>query len=252
MSAGPADPFDNPFAAPRSDLTPEVAGVAAGGLAAAVAGDTGWSIGAVLEEAWRLTRGFKGTFWLAALAMVGVNFLVNFLLEVIARSTQQPLLVAAGSLAATVFLIWPLQAGVLMLGVNRAAGLPVRTAMVGDYLGRWLKIAGLLLLQILLVGIGFLLFILPGIYLGVSYVLAQPLLLDRDLGVWQALETSRKATWHCWLRMFGLLAALAGLGFAAVLTLGIGLIWLGPLAVLVLGVVYRRMFGVADDAAAPR
>lgn len=247
--SGTNEPFDNPFAAPRSDLTPEVTRGAAGGLAAALSGDTGWTIGAVFEEAWRLTRGFKGTFWLAALALVGVNFLVNLLLEAIARSTDQPLLVALGSLASTVFLLWPLQAGILMLGVNRAAGRPVRTAMVGDHLGQWLRIAGLLLLQMILVFIGFLLLVLPGIYLGVSYVLAQPLLLDRNLGIWQALETSRKATGHCWLRMFGLLAALAGLGFAALLTLGIGVIWLAPLAVLVLGVVYRRMFGVADGAA---
>ena len=91
---------------------------------------------------------------------------------------------------------------------------------------------------------GFVLLVLPGIYLAVAYSLALPLLVEKEMGIWQALEISRRAVTHCWLRCWGLmlvatLVAIIGGGF----TFGIGLIWFMPLAALSFGVLYRNVFG---------
>ena len=101
-----------------------------------------------------------------------------------------------------------------------------------------------MLLQTLLVVMGIILFVLPGIYLAVAFSLALPLLVEKEMGIWQALETSRKAMTHCWFRCWGLMVVatlVATIGGA--FTFGIGLIWFMPLAALSFGVLYRNVFG---------
>ncbi|MEZ4291022.1 MAG: hypothetical protein R3E53_11035 [Myxococcota bacterium] len=74
------------------------------------------------------------------------------------------------------------------------------------------------------------LLIVPGVYLAIAYQMAMPLVIERGLGLWDALETSRKAITHCWFRyLLVLLVAVAGLG-AELLDrpFGIGAIWALP------------------------
>jgi len=140
----------------------------------------------------------------------------------------------------------PITAGLLLFAIKRAVG--DRSASFNEilsYYDRFLPIAGLTILQSLLIGLGFLFFILPGIYLALAYGLAMPLLVEKRMGVWEALETSRKALTHCWFRIFGFwLMAAIGAAIGIVLTLGIGLIWIMPLIFLCVGVMYRNIFGV--------
>ena len=57
---------------------------------------------------------------------------------------------------------------------------------------RALPILLLAIVSGLLIGIATLCFILPGIYLAIAYMFALPLLLDKNLDFWPAMETSRK------------------------------------------------------------
>ncbi|UZQ54620.1 hypothetical protein OOK60_00650 [Trichothermofontia sichuanensis B231] len=78
--------------------------------------------------------------------------------------------------------------------------------------------------------IGTIFCVIPGIYLGVAYLLTIPLILDRNMGFWEAMETSRKVVtknWFSWfvfgLLMFainlgGLIACIVGLFFTIPLT----------------------------------
>jgi len=99
----------------------------------------------------------------------------------------------------------------------------------------------------LLIMLGFVLLILPGIYLSFAYGMAFPLLIDKKMGIWEAMETSRKAISKCWFRYFGLIIVLLLIAVAATIPLGIGLIWALPLASMVIGVLYVKMFGFEDD-----
>ena len=77
---------------------------------------------------------------------------------------------------------------------------------------------------------------------------AAPLMVEKNMGIWEAMETSRKAITHCWFRYFGL-ALLSGLVmFGGALALGIGLIWTMPMAMLMFASVYHEMFGFEGDA----
>jgi hypothetical protein len=64
------------------------------------------------------------------------------------------------------------------------------------------------------------------------------------MGVWDALETSRRIITRCWWQLFGLYLVMlvGGLAFCLV-TFFIGAIWFAPMAVLCLGVIYRDLVG---------
>ena len=52
---------------------------------------------------------------------------------------------------------------------------------------------------------GFILLIIPGIYLAVAYMFAWLLIMDKQLDFWTALEVSRRVISAQWWRMFGLI-----------------------------------------------
>ena len=60
------------------------------------------------------------------------------------------------------------------------------------------------LLSLLLIQIGTLACVLPGIYLLIAWVFSLPLVADRGLAFWDALETSRRAATRHWFKIFGL------------------------------------------------
>jgi hypothetical protein len=250
-----SNPFrdpSNPYAAPESSLAPDmsVAGISGGSLEATLAGQTQWTIGEVLNDAWQLTNGFKGTFWLTALAMMGVGAAQGVVGAVATRLTGTPLGEMVVSFAFNVALVWPLQVGLVMLGVRRAAGAETKASMMGAYMDQIPRITGLMILQFLLVALGLVLLVIPGIYLAVSYVLAIPLMLDRRMGIWEALETSRKVIGTCWFKTFGLLLTFIPITLLVIVTLGIGIIWIAPMLMLIIGVLYQRLVGYAGGEAA--
>ena len=223
-----------------------------GSIEAALAGNYELRIGEILGEAWRLVKGSKGAIIGGAALMyaiaIGASILGTIVQQLGDHSGGAILLAFLIQMSGSL-LTYPLVAGVLLYAIRRAAGNPAASFsdITGCYRRPW-PIIGLNLLGGVFILLGFLLLILPGIYLSVAYFLAAPLLVERELGVWESLETSRKALTHKWFHMFGL-ALVTGLIvlFGALLTLGIGLIWLIPFAFLVYGVAYRNIFGVRED-----
>ena len=77
---------------------------------------------------------------------------------------------------------------------------------------------------------------------------AVPLMLEKNLSIIDAFEASRKAVTHHWFKLFGLLFVMGLILFLSMLPLGIGLIWTMPMMMAVIGVLYRRMFGISEQA----
>jgi len=67
----PNDPL-NPFEPPKAALEVALPVGTAGSLEDAVAGRYDFTIGEVMSEAWGLVKGFKASFWGAALLIYGV------------------------------------------------------------------------------------------------------------------------------------------------------------------------------------
>ena len=159
------------------------------------------------------------------------------------------LAVATAVLAQVVQLVVtaPLMAGLFMLGIKRAAGQPVTASMLLNYFPKTLPLFLTYLLMIVLVVIGFVLLVIPGIYLVIAYALALPLLVDKNLGIWESLETSRKGITRCWFRFFGFGIISFVIVLISAIPLGIGLIWTLPWLYAAMGIVYRDVFGVSSN-----
>lgn len=92
---------------------------------------------------------------------------------------------------------------------------------------------------------GVVLCILPGIYLTVGYLFALPLVIDKRMEFWTAMEVSRQVVHRHWWIMFGyailalLVLVLGGLAC------GVGLVVAVPLAMAGLMYIYEDLFGSA-------
>ena len=206
------------------------------------------SIGAILREAWEKTSGAKGTINLALLIFFAVFVGIGVALFALVPGGDPPSWrVQLAQQILTALVGAPLTAGLYWIGIQRAVGAPIRAGMI---FGQFDKLIPLFLLQIaltLLTMVGFMLLILPGIYLAVAYMLAIPLAAARNLGPWQALETSRRAVGRHWFAAAGLLLALMALNLLGLLALGIGIVWTGPMSIIAYGIFFRTLFGGASN-----
>ena len=224
---------------------------------------TDFTLGEALNEAWQYTKGAKGSIW----AAIGMMYLVMLILGLGLAFMQAALGVDPASAVG----IWAkigvqslvgaistlFTAGLMYIGVRRAAEKNFSWDMVFVGFPMALKLLIASILMTLLVISGFVLLILPGIYLAIGYTMTLPLMIDRQLDPWQAMEISRKAIHKVWWKVSGLFFVMGliycvsaiplGIGlkwtFFAI-PLGIGLIWTAPMSIILVGVVYRYLFGV--------
>jgi uncharacterized membrane protein len=194
---------------------------------------------------WRIQIAAFWLFLVSFSAYLALNLLPSFLIEAKPNSMLMVLLAIAAQFA-NIAIITPITTGFMLMGVNRAAGSGIDSGFLWSYFPQ----TGKLFLGYLLMGLGFMLLIIPGIYLSVAYVFAMPLIADKKMGVWQALETSRKTISKHWFSYAGLILMLSLVNLLGVISLGIGLIWTIPWSINSLGVAYRDAFGFTASESA--
>jgi len=259
-----------------------VGGSAAGGtLQDGIEGNYDFSISDVLKEAWQKTDGIKGTFLAAVfvfvLIVVGIELIFSLvdyamkfamisILEGMYSSLEEipPSKIEIANLIVGIkniimsLLLWIVTAivslvimvGIMMIGVYRSVDMPVRFSIVFDYFKYTIPLIIAAILMYMMMTIGLILLIIPGIYLMVAYGLTYLLIVDKNLDSWEAMEASRKAITHHWFKVFFTYFIMNFIiTISSVLTLGIALIWTAPMMVNVTGILYRIMFGV--EAARP-
>lgn len=199
-----------------------------------------FDVGRILRQAWELTAGVKGQIWGGLLVTYGVTMLLaGILIGLVALLGLNPeglvgtLFDLANSAFSAIF-----TAGLMLMGVHRVLGEPVVWTDVFAGFPKAGQLVVAALLQMILVGIGLMLLVLPGIYLMVGYMMTFPLMLRQGLAPWQAMETSRKAIHRVWWKMFGLSVLMMLICAISAIPFGIGLIWTLPLAVVLSGVIY--------------
>jgi hypothetical protein len=242
----------NPYAAPQSEL--DVAPQAVGGPASlenAVAGRYDFGIGEVMSEAWRLTKGFKGSFWAAGAVIFIIQIVAQKIVGTVFKTNTIWVNAILNGLVGVCMV--PLSVGLQMMCIRRALGQPYSFATAFGYLpkARTLLVGALLVLVCTYVGLALL--VIPGVYLGLAYMMTSPLIAEHNLPAWGAMETSRRALTHKWFRIFGLVMLVGLIVLVSAVGLLIPLIWTVPFGFLTLAVLYRRVFhsGAAVPAAAP-
>ena len=242
----------NPYQAPGADVRMPEAPDPGGSIEATIAGHGQLAIGDTMGEAWERTKGSKtiifGGFLVTYLVLLPLQYVAGLVLPLEqAGGVFNVANFAAAWLVnlAITFLGYPMFAGVFLAGARHAAGLPIRFSELFSQYQRLPTFMLVSMLQILLITLGFALLVLPGIYLSVAYMLAFPLIADRGMGAWEAMETSRKLVTKHWFTVFGLLLLVGVLtGLSALLFL-VPLVWTLPWTVLCMGIVYRNLAGIA-------
>jgi hypothetical protein len=107
-----------------------------------------------------------------------------------------------------------------------------------------------LLLQIvsgILIVVGIVLLVIPGIYLAVAYSFAMCIMITYQQGFWESMEISRKVITKVWGQMFLLLLAILGINLLGGLLCGLGLIYTFPYSMCILYAAFRDVFKPGNE-----
>lgn len=240
------------YATPEADLSQEgLADRYGGNIDDAISGNFEVKMLETLGEAWRGLKGFKLKCHIA----LAIYFLVYFgaimisipvVIGLSAIGADQGTAAIVGSIVQLVAIIatMPMVFAVMIMGMRHALGKSVSAGSVFSHFG---SIPGILLcyiLQTIMIMIGLVLLVLPGIYLMFAYMYAMPLVVEKKMGAWQAMETSRKAVTKVWFRFFGLVWLISLINILGLILLGIPWIWTIPWSMLAISMVYIKIFGV--------
>lgn len=99
--------------------------------------------------------------------------------------------------------------------------------------------------------VGFLLLIIPGVIINLSWMFYAYVLVDKKMGAWEALQESYQLTKGVRWQLLGFGLVLGLLNIAGALALFIGLLWTLPLSVLALTYVYRQLVAAQTPVVVP-
>jgi hypothetical protein len=98
----------------------------------------------------------------------------------------------------------------------------------------------------ILIFIGTLLLIIPGVYLAVAYIFTSLLIIDKKMKFWEAMETSRKLVTKQWFPIFGLSILVFLLSMSGMIAFFIGVIITIPIGTMVISAAYEDIVGFEE------
>ena len=193
--------------------------------------------GACLGRAWEL---LKADFW----SLVG-GFLV---LAVIGGMLSLLGLIPLLGLLLNVLVAPALGLGATAWFLAHARGQRPSVSLIFSQFPRFGEALALYLVSVILIAIGMLFCLLPGLYLAFAWGAAWGLLADRRGGFWDCLEISRRVlTAHFgWVLLLALVLSLVAA--SGILLCGVGALVTMPLAYLAYAVAYTRLFDAPSVA----
>lgn len=181
-----------------------------------------------------------------AAVLFGTAFIVVALSELLARSVMLPLLEELPPLSqqptpeqfnaylTDLLPIMGIDTAIGLLGVLLVSGfttIVVSKAVLGERIGfgqAWERLRpmlpallGLTLLTSVLIAVGLLLFLLPGVWIGILLSLAVPALILEHGTITGSLKRSRELVRNNWWRIFGMIVALIGISMVVQLVVSV-------------------------------
>jgi uncharacterized membrane protein len=188
--------------------------------------------GDCISRAWTT---LTGNFW----PIVGVSALLGLMIGV-----------CAATWVAGLILVGPLAGGLNWYMLKHIRG--QRPRLEDAFAGFTLAFVQLMLASIvlsILTGLGLLCCILPGIYLSVAWMLTLPLVIDKRLGFWEAMELSRRVITHRWWSMLWLAILTFLINGLGVLCCLVGVFITAPWGMLAIMYAYEDIFGAPAPGA---
>ena len=142
----------------------------------------------------------------------------------------------------------PLWAGFLIVAMKLLLNQPTQ---VNDFTSGFKYLLPLLLYSVvssIFISVGFVLLIVPGLYLLVGYIFTTWLIVDRGLDFWPAMELSRKTVHQHFFEVFGFFLLLCLINLGGLLLLGFGLLITVPWTLCSLTIAYKDVFGIQSSS----
>lgn len=197
-------------------------------------------IGACIGRSWALLKSdFMMLVAVTAVLIVvvgGVGFLLNLLLTPFVGPFVNQMLVAVFTGGLYGFFLKKIRGEAVSFG-DVFAGFTGRCLVPLILVG---------LLTGILTMLGFVLCIIPGIFLAVAWCFAVPLVFDKGMDAWEAMELSRKVVTKHWFPVFLLLLVAGLIGLLGVLACGVGVFVAAPVCIGAVAYAYEDIFGAAS------
>jgi hypothetical protein len=216
--------------------------------------DYSLDIGGCISRGWELV---KGNFW----PSVGVTVLI---MVIIAAINQVFGLFTRPAVDAMVLEHKVTPAEIVIIFLTTIISGPIYTVFIAGLFKYYLKLirgesAGiadafsgfgrstgqLVLLSLvmnLLTLIGYVFCLIPGIYLAVAWIFSIPLVIDRQMGFWDAMELSRKMVNKHWFLVFAFLLVYGLLSMSGILACCIGIFVTLPIGIAALMYAFESIF----------
>ncbi len=253
VATAPAGPL-NPYQAPESSWMEQVSQIGDPVLGQEIIpGSQPLDIVECIKRAFELTKRHFGILIGAGVVYWVVLFVFQLATGFAARPFGQPYMTPDGMMVtppmATVAgtVVWILNQilgiflglGLARVGLNVVSG---KEATVGMLFGEGRKMmtaVGATILYVLMVAVGFVLLIVPGIYLALRFGQFQNAIVDKDLGVIDSLKYSARLTEGNKMNLFGLYILLVLIAIAGAIALLVGLIFTIPMFYMGVFLAYR-------------
>jgi hypothetical protein len=230
------------YATPASDVVQRTVSERSGGsVEDAVDGKIDVAMLQTLGEAWRGMKGFKLKCHIATVIwfvvyLVAAMLSLPIIFGLVALDANKDTASMIGSLVQFIAIAatMPMMVGITIMGIRHSQARSISAGSIFNYFHRAPTVILWYFLMTLMIMLGFLLLIVPGIYLTFAYMFSLPLVVEKNMGAWRALEVSRKAVTRIWFRAAGFLLLIMLLMTLGMIPLGIPLIWIVPWVTLAL------------------
>lgn len=190
-------------------------------------------VGAVLSHAWEL---FKKNPWI----LIGV-LVLTFVISTISSSLFAPR--GEGGVLAIVDFFVQILISLSLMNFFLKAYEHVEQVKVMDAWDprQYLSYLGISLLLGIIMVIGYILLIVPGVIATVMFIAAPYLVVDKKMGPIEALKESKKLTEGKRMQLFYFVLAILGINIVGAIPLGLGLFVSIPVSMLAMVHVYRTL-----------
>ena len=216
-------------------------------------------LGECITRAWALVR---NNFWsvvgvsaLVLFAIVGINQLFGLITNPIVNQmvTDQKvnargILIVLGVTIISAPVSTIFMAGLFKYYLKLIRGeMPTVSDAFSGFGPRTGQLILLSLVQMTLVVVGYMFCIIPGIYLTVAWYFAIPLVIDRNLDFWPALQLSRRLVSKHWFIVFAAMLVFGLVAMIGIIACGIGILVTMPVGTIALMYAYETIFGAQKN-----
>jgi len=249
---------------------PEFAGMATASspsLAPAPPGGRELDIASCISRGWKLLQSnfgrLVGTTFLVLLLFGGVSGILRFLVN---TAFGVPFYIRGvhgwgmlrlqwrGILASSLwnlFMAGPFLGGLYNYYLKLMRGQPASLAdAFGGFSGAFVPLVIAHVVSGVLASLGFLLCIIPGVYLAVVWKFTLPLVIDKQLGFWEAMGLSRKVVTRQWWSLFALFLLSGLISVLGLIVCCIGVFVTAPIGIAAILYAYEDILGAHTAASA--